>query len=100
MAPDEMDLWTKLATGAAGLCTALVSLVWADYRKRVDKVEAELDTKADKTEMDRQRDHIGKLFDKLEEHARRSEDGQRQIMATIHSNHSQVLTALAKKADK
>ena len=51
-------------------------------------------------EMTTQRGHIGKLFDKLEEHARRSEDrhiemmqNQQMIIQTIH-------TGLASKADK
>ncbi len=44
-------------------------------------------------EMETQRGHIAKIFDKLEEHARRSEDRHVEMLGAIHEG-------LARKADK
>lgn len=47
-----------------------------------------------------QRGHIGKLFDKLEQHGLRSEDRHSETMAAIHSLATTMHQALAQKADK
>jgi len=44
-------------------------------------------------EMETQRGHIAKIFDKLEEHARRSEDRHVEMLSAIHEG-------LSRKADK
>lgn len=44
-------------------------------------------------EMETQRGHIAKIFDKLEEHARRSEDRHVEMLGAIHEG-------LSRKADK
>lgn len=55
------------------------------------KMEAQRkDTNA---ELDRHRDVMAKMFDKLESHAQRSEDRHRELMMALH-------TGLAQKADK
>jgi hypothetical protein len=45
------------------------------------------------SEMETQRGHIAKIFDKLEEHARRSEDRHVEMLSAIHEG-------LSRKADK
>lgn len=47
-----------------------------------------------------QRNHIGKLFDKLEEHGRRSEDRHLETLAAIHAVSNAMHQGLAGKADK
>lgn len=52
------------------------------------------------TELGVQRGHIGKVFDKMEAHAQRSEDRHIETMNAIHALANTMHTALAQKADK
>lgn len=60
--------------------------------------------KKNEAELTRQRDYIAKIFDKLEDHARRSEERDAEKMQLIHCMHTELLTALHdgldRKADK
>ena len=47
-----------------------------------------------------QRGHIGKIFDKIEAHAQRSEDRHVETLSAIHSLATTMHQALATKADK
>jgi len=47
-----------------------------------------------------QRGHIGKVFDKMEAHAIRSEDRHLETLAAIHSLANTMHIALSNKADK
>lgn len=67
----------------------------ADVRAFVIHEDAKL-----MAELSVQRGHIGKLFDKMEENNRRSEDRHLETMAAIHSLATTMHTALATKADK
>lgn len=49
--------------------------------------------KKNEAELNRQRDNIAKIFDKLETHAQRSEDRHHELMKMIHDG-------LSQKADK
>lgn len=92
-----------------GLIAALFGIggwVWRITHAKVEAMEtgkaskadlqalaAKVDAKADIGEMDRQRDNIAKLFDKLDEYGRRAEDRHRELLTALH-------TGLAQKADK
>lgn len=52
------------------------------------------------SELNTQRGHIGKLFDKLDEHARRSEDRHIEMMQNQQTILQALHTGLATKADK
>lgn len=80
--------------------------VWKRTEAKVDALEngkaskvdvaiiaAKVEGKADSFEMDRQRDNIAKVFDKLDEYSRRAEDRHRELLIALHSG-------LAGKADK
>lgn len=62
-----------------------------DDEKQFEAVHEELQT---------QRGHIGKLFDKLEENGRRSEERHRELMERAHDGHRELLMALNSKVDK
>lgn len=47
-----------------------------------------------------QRGHIGKLFDKLEEHGRRSEDRHNEVLGALREMTQSFHTSLNQKADK
>lgn len=62
-------------------------------KKDVDDLERKVDAKVDVVEMDRQRDNISKVFDRLDEYSRRAEDRHRELLTALH-------VGLAQKADK
>jgi len=98
--PDDLHGWSKVATVAASLAAALAGVVWGDAKRRVEKIESGLATKADKSEMERQRDHVERLFEKLDEQGRRFEDGFRDLSETMHAQHAELLREVAKKVDR
>ncbi|MGZ5799235.1 MAG: hypothetical protein ACXWJZ_01220 [Burkholderiaceae bacterium] len=59
-----------------------------DQRKYVDEQDTEI-----KFEVNRQRDVSAKIFDKLDDHARRSEDRHHEILKALHEG-------LSRKVDK
>ena len=92
-----------------GALFAIGAHVWKKTEGRVDALEAResnkaskgelselskrVDAKADTLEMDRQRDNISKIFDRLDEYSMRAEDRHREILMALHNG-------LAGKADK
>lgn len=62
-------------------------------KKDMDDLEHRVDGKADVTEMDRQRDNISKVFDRLDEYSRRAEDRHRELLTALHEG-------LARKVDR
>jgi F420-0:gamma-glutamyl ligase-like protein len=82
--PTDVNLIAKvLDWGWAGVL-ALGGLVWKGQNEKLAAVNFEVNT---------QRQNIAKLFDKLEEHGRRSEDRHREVLNALHSG-------LDRKADK
>jgi hypothetical protein len=64
------------------------------------KAEDEKEFRTLNDELHLQRGHIGKLFDKLEENGRRSEERHRELMERAHDGHRELLMALNSKVDK
>lgn len=62
-------------------------------KKDMDDLENRVDGKVDAAEMDRQRDNISKVFDRLDEYSRRAEDRHRELLTALHEG-------LARKADR
>lgn len=78
-----------------GGVVALIGLVWTQHNRRIDALELAMkdgDLK-NSGEIDRQRDNIAKLFDKLEEHGQRSEQRHIELLNALHKG-------LSGKADK
>lgn len=80
---------------AWGGILALVGLVWTQHDRRIDALEAAMKKgdQANGDEINRQRDNIAKLFDKLEEHGQRSEQRHIELLNALHKG-------LSSKADK
>lgn len=77
---EDPGLWSQAGEWITGSVAALIALVWADNKRRVDKVEDKIESKADKEEMDRQRDNITSIFDKIE-----------GVQKQIHAMHVDIL---------
>ena len=93
MSPDE-NSW-KIFDYAWAAVGGLGMIVWNMLNGKINQnneaVYARIkDTNA---ELDLQRAHIAKLFDKLEAHGQRSEDRHHELLTAIH-------TGLDRKADK
>lgn len=98
--PDEIGFWTKAATAAASVATGLAAIVWGDMRIRVGKVEDALSKKADHSEMERQRDNVNELFNKLDEHNRNVTSKFDAMTSLIHELHGKTMDKLDRKQDK
>lgn len=82
----EPDTGWKIFDYAWTIVAALLGLVWksqndklADLRSDVERQMAE-----QKSEMDKQRANIAKLFDKLEDAQRRAEERHHKLLEAIH----------------
>ena len=89
--PDDSTFWGWAGAVFAGL-TGLVFKGQNDKIARVEK-QAKDDHKRHDEEIMKQRDHVETLFEKLEAHARRSEDRHMELMTALHQG-------LQSKADK
>ena len=96
----------KLLDYAWGAFGGLLAIVWGMLHtkindnktmleKQIEASNAALSKRIDECndESDTQRGHIGKIFDKLEQHSRESQNRHIELLNAIH-------TGLAKKADK
>lgn len=106
MSPPDDTVMTFIRDWLWAPFLGLITFAWTHHTKRVDDLRLEQDKKVqdlrqhvdaqDKDIMDevnRFRDVTKQLFDKLDEHARRSEDRHIEILNALH-------TGLAQKADK
>lgn len=66
MATEDPGVLKQLLEWAWAVVGALVSVAWGMLNARIKKVEEGMETKADKAELDRQRDNISKIFDKID----------------------------------
>jgi hypothetical protein len=73
----------------------LIGYTWNQQNKKIIEVKSYVsdETNALRREIDRERDVGAKLFDKLDEHAKRSEDRHIELLKALH-------IGLAQKADK
>lgn len=95
MSPPDSELLTFLKDWILAPVIALLGFLWKTQKAEIKEVRCYVDEQdnALRREIDRQRDIGAKLFDKLDEHARRSEDRHVEILTAVH-------TGLAGKADK
>lgn len=104
MSAEDPSFWKDVVTWVAGGAVTLIGLVWADNKRRVDNLEAKVDKinegKVDQDEFDRQRDHIAKLFDQQADLRKDMNGGFQSIRDLIHTGQMQVMSELAKKADR
>lgn len=97
---DDPSFWSRVAEWVAGIAVVLIGLVWADNKRRMDLFELELAKKADKEELDRERNHIAELFRENDALRKDMNGGFQRITDLIHKVHIEVMSELAKKADR
>ncbi len=103
---DDVGMLKTILDYAWTVVLALIGVVWRQQSARIDDaasdaakaLEAHMQSddrrfQALHEEQNLQRQHIAKLFDKLEEHSRRSEDRHVELLNALH-------IGLSNKADK
>ena len=94
--PDDQTL--KWIMGIiASLFAAMIGWLYNGTIGRIKKVEEKLDAKADTEEMNRQRDNIGQLFEKLDEHGQRDAEQFRDITQIMSLNQVELLREIGKR---
>lgn len=88
--------WHEIAKWLWGLLVPAGWWIFNRQDKRMDLLEASMEKKADKAELDRQRDNVGTLFDKLDEHARRDEKMHTVMLEKLHDMHVDLLEKIGK----
>jgi hypothetical protein len=88
---DDVTIWSKVAVGAAGVCTALIGVVWGDAQRRVRKLE---ESKADKAEFERTRDHVDELYKRDDQIRETMAEGFSELKDLIHQKHNDLLQQL------
>jgi len=94
--PDDVGLAAKIMGGLGAALAAIGTWAWAHTHARIKDVDMKADTKASAEEVDRHRDHISKLFDKISELSdkteikftvleRQSTDRHIELLNAIHS---------------
>jgi hypothetical protein len=84
--PDDYTLLNFIKEWLWAPTLALIGWAWHFHTKRVDDLRLYVDKQDDEisSEVSRQRDVSAKIFDKLEEHARRSEDRHVEVLKALH----------------
>ena len=97
---NDVSIWSKIAEYGAQIVGALLVVVWGDAKRRFTKLETAIEEKADKEELDRQRDNIAHLFKENADMRKDMNGGFQRITDLIHSGQIQIMSELAKKADR
>lgn len=84
--PEGFSLLAKVIGAAA----AIVVPLGGTYKW----ITGSLDKKADQSEMDRQRDNISKLFDKLDEHQKSDSENFTKVMEKMSEIHVDLIERL------
>lgn len=87
------------------LWTAAVALVGIIYRtldarfdkqeKRIESLEAKMPSEYERREIDRQRENISKIFDRLDSHTRDTNQKFNTLMDTMNKNHRELADRIA-----
>lgn len=92
--PDEMGLAAKIMAGLGAALAALGTWAWAHTHSRIKDVEMKADSKASIEEVDRHRDHIAKLFDKIAELSDKTEVRFSVMEKAGFERHIELLNAI------
>ena len=92
--PDDVGLAAKIMGGLGAALAALGTWAWAHTHSRIKDVDMKADTKASSEEVDRHRDHIGKLFDKVQELSDKTEARFTVMEQTGFDRHIELLNAI------
>ena len=97
--PEGMSLLAKVI----GAAVAVGTPIWGFLKlwdKKADKHTVVTQLQEVKNEHGIQRAHIGKLFDKLEEHARQDSEQFNKLLEKMGDQHAELLTVLGRKQDR
>ena len=79
---------------------AIGTWAWSHTHKRIDNVDGKIEGKADSEEVDRHRDHISRLFEKIEELGAKTEIRFSTVDRQAHERHIELLNAIHAIAKK
>lgn len=82
----DPGLWEQVAKYLWGILVPAGWWIFNKQDKRMDSLEEAMKTKADNAEMDRQRDHIEKIFDKIEEVKKEVSDKHAELLTAIYES--------------
>lgn len=78
--------WHEIAKYLWGLLLPAGWWIFNKQDKRMDALEGAMKTKADQTEMDRQRGHVERIFEKLEEVRQDVNDKHAELLKAIYES--------------
>lgn len=84
----------KALMGMVAALTAVVSWAWSHTHSRIKDLDMKTDRKADAVEVERHRESIAKLFDKLDELDHKTEERFTQSDTRSSDRHIELLKAI------
>ena len=98
--PEDVGLAAKIMAGMGAALAALGTWAWAHTHKRIEQVDKKAESKASAEEVDRHRDHIAKLFDKIGELSDKTEIRFAAVESKASDRHVELLNAIHSIKDK
>lgn len=97
---DDPGMWKEAAKYLWTVVAAVGAYLWKKQDTQMRDLEKALDSKADKDEMDRQRDNISKLFDQQAALRGEMARGFGELKDIMHKGLLDITREVARKADK
>lgn len=90
----DWDTASKVGSGCIAAMGMLVGVIYKGTHARIKKVELKIDTKADTAELDRQRDHVIKLFEENAKIRAEMTAGFTTVTENMHKMHVDIIDRL------
>lgn len=97
---DEVSMFKWVIGGAVSAVATLTGVVWHENRERMKLLEAKLDHKADKSEMDKVEATQAKVFDLMRGIQNEIASSTLNLSNIINAKHLEVMAKLADKQDR
>ena len=91
---DDNSLLSKIIGVLVAVIGALTGWAWTSTHKRIDKMEERTEDKASNSEVNRQRDHIALLFEKISELGDKTEVRFSRVEQQAADRHVELLNAI------
>lgn len=82
----DVSFWEQAFRWAWALIGGLVMIVWGMLNSKINAKASKESVDILSSEVDRQRDNIGKIFDELRDIRKEQGESHNKIMEAIHSN--------------
>lgn len=99
-APDDSGLLADAFKWLVAAAVTLIGLVWGDMRYRVHKLEQKLDLKAEKDEVNRQRDNVATLYEGQTEIRREIQMTATLLKDQLHKMHLDLLERIEERKQR